>query len=166
MSEEKKKEISGVQIDEVVSQNPKTRIKSYLRLILLFLVLFGVLFIVGSFVPEFLVLFVFLLLMSAPVILLMRNKVVGILPDFIGNSLLEIDNRSEDEKKPNYSVSLYYKQVLSIVFSVLLFAGGINYLRQFIKQYTEKKSIMKFLASFICLTLAGLTALELENLKN
>ena len=91
MSEEKKKEISGVQIDEIVSQNPKTRIKSYLRLILLFLVLFGVLFIVGSFVPEFLVLFVFLLLMSAPVILLMRNKVVGILPDFIGNSLLEID---------------------------------------------------------------------------
>lgn len=166
MSEEKKKEISGVQIDEVVSQNPKTRIKSYLRLILLFLVLFGVLFIVGSFVPEFLVLFVFLLLMSAPVILLMRNKVVGILPDFIGNSLLEIDNRSEEEKKPNYSVSLYYKQALSIVFSVLLFAGGINYLRQFIKQYTEKKSIMKFLASFICLTLAGLTALELENLNN
>ena len=56
MSEEKKKEISGVQIDEIVSQNPKTRIKSYLRLILLFLVLFGVLFIVGSFIPEFLVL--------------------------------------------------------------------------------------------------------------
>jgi len=166
MSEEKKKEISGVQIDEVVSQNPKTRIKSYLRLILLFLVLFGVLFIVGSFVPEFLVLFVFLLLMSAPVILLMRNKVAGILPDFIGNSLLEIDNRNEDEKKPSYSVSLYYKQVLSIIFSVLLFAGGINYLKQFIKQYTEKKSIMKFLASFICLTLGGLTALELENLNN
>ena len=164
MSEEKKKEISGVQIDEIVSQNPKTRIKSYLRLILLFLVLFGVLFIVGSFVPEFLVLFVFLLLMSAPVIILLRNRISGILPDFISNSLMEIDNRNEEEKKQNYNVSLYYKQVLSIIFSFLLFVGGINYLRQFIKQYTEKKSIIKFLASFVCITLGGLTALELENL--
>ena len=164
MSEEKKKEISGVQIDEIVSQNPKTRIKSYLRLILLFLVLFGVLFIVGSFVPEFLVLFVFLLLMSAPIIILLRKKISGILPNFISNSLMEIDNRNEEEKKQNYSVSLYYKQVLSIIFWFLLFAGGINYLKQFIKQYTEKKSIMKFLASFVCITLGGLTALELENL--
>ena len=45
MSDEKKEEISGVQINEVVSQNPTTRVKSYLRLILLFIVLFGVLFV-------------------------------------------------------------------------------------------------------------------------
>ena len=52
MSSENKQEISGVQVNEIVSQNPQTRIKSYIRLILLFLVLFGVLFIVGSIVGQ------------------------------------------------------------------------------------------------------------------
>ena len=164
MSDEKKEEISGVQINEVVSQNPTTRVKSYLRLILLFIVLFGVLFVVGSIVPEFLVLLVFLLLLSAPVIILLRKRLVGILPDFIGNSLLEIDERNEEEKNDTYSVSLYYKQVLSIIFAILLIAGSINYLKQFIKNYTEKKSITKFLGSFICLTIGGMVILELEKL--
>ena len=164
MSDEKKEEISGVQINEVVSQNPKTRVKSYLRLILLFIVIFGVLFVVGSIVPEFLVLLVFLLLLSAPVIILLRKRLVGILPDFIGNSLLEIDERNEEENNNTYSVSLYYKQVLSIIFAILLIAGSINYLKQFIKKYTEKKSITKFLGSFICLTIGGLVILELEKL--
>ena len=164
MSQEKKKEISGVQVNEIVAQNPKTRIKSYLRLVLLLLVLFGVLFIVGSIVPEFLVLFVFLLLMSAPVIILLRNKLIGILPDFIGSSLMEIDNRNEEEKRGNYSISLFYKQVLVIILVILKIAGSVNYLKQFIKEYTEKKSIMKFLGSFICIVIGGLATLEIEKL--
>ena len=163
MSSENKQEISGVQVNEIVSQNPQTRIKSYIRLILLFLVLFGVLFIVGSVVPEFLVLIVFLLLMSAPVIILLRNRLVGILPDFIGNSLLEIDKSNEEETQ-SYSVSKYYKQIISIIFIILLIIGSVNYLKQFINKYTERKAITKFLGSFICLIIGGITILELENL--
>ena len=72
--------------------------------------------------------------------------------------------RNEEEKNDTYSVSLYYKQVLSIILAILLIAGSINYLKQFIKKYTEKKSITKFLGSFICLTIGGIVILELENL--
>lgn len=161
---ERKDEISAVQMNAVIKEEPKTKVKSYLTLIILILLLVGLVFFMGTIVPEFFVLLVFLLVIGLPVIILIRKKIYNILPTVIKDSLIEIDNTQENNSNKNYSVSLFWKQVLMFVFIVLLIIGSLNYLKKFKNKLEEKKSITKFLGSYVCAVIAGVTLLELENL--
>ena len=161
---ERKDEISAVQINAVIKEEPKTKVKSYLTLIILILLLVGLVFFMGTIVPEFFVLLVFLLVIGLPVIILIRKKIYNILPTVIKDSLIEIDNTQENNSNKNYSVSLFWKQVLMFIFIVLLIIGSLNYLKKFKNKLEEKKSITKFLGSYVCAVIAGVTLLELENL--
>ena len=161
---ERKDEISAVQMNAVIKEEPKTKVKSYLTLIILILLLVGLVFFMGTIVPEFFVLLVFLLVIGLPVIILIRKKIYNILPTVIKDSLIEIDNTQENNSNKNYSVSLFWKQVLMFIFIVLLIIGSLNYLKKFKNKLEEKKSITKFLGSYVCAVIAGVTLLELENL--
>ena len=163
MSEEKKEEISNAEMKVIVKDNPKYRIKSMLTIIVLVLILVGVIFFMGTIIPEFFVFILFLLILSLPIILLLRQKIYDFVPVFIKNSLLEIDDSDKVEKKP-INISRKYKQILALVFVSLLFIGSINYLKKFHKNLAERKSITKFLGSFVCIVLAGITLLDIENI--
>ena len=67
-------------------------------------------------------------------------------------------------KFENFNISKKYKQILTLIFVSLLFIGSINYLRKFSKKIGEKKSITKFLGSFVCILIAGITLLDIENI--
>ena len=164
MGSEKKEEISAVQMNTIVKENPKTKVKSYLTLIILILVMIGLVFFMGTIIPEFFVLIIFLLVLGLPVIILLRKKLYNILPNVIKDSLVEIDNRKEDDTKKTYSVSLYWKQVLLFIFIILLIIGSIDYLKKFKNKLAEKESYTKFLGSYICVVIAGVALFEIENL--
>ena len=56
-------------------------------------------YISSRYLPEFFVLIVFLLILSMPVIILLRKKLYGIVPDFVKDSFLEIDQQIENKNK-------------------------------------------------------------------
>tara|TARA_B100000886_G_scaffold314471_1_gene251772 strand:+ start:13 stop:504 length:492 start_codon:yes stop_codon:yes gene_type:complete len=163
MSEEKKEEISNAEMKVIVKENPQYRIKSILTIIVLVLILVGVIFFMGTILPEFFVFIIFLLILSLPILLLLRQKIYDFVPTFIKDSLLEIDDSDKVEKKPT-SISRKYKQILALVFVTLLFIGSGNYLNKFRINIGERKSITKFLGSFVCIVLAGITLLDIENI--
>ena len=164
MSSEKKEEISNAEMKVIVKDNPKYKIKSVLTIIVLLLILIGVIIFMGSIIPEFFVFIIFLLILSLPIILLLRQKIYDFVPTFIKNSLLEIDHSDGEENTENFNISKKYKQILTLIFVSLLFIGSINYLRKFSKKIGEKKSITKFLGSFVCILIAGITLLDIENI--
>ena len=163
MSSEKKKEISHAQMEVIIKENPKYKIKSTLTMIVLLLIFIGIIFFMGTIIPEFFVFIIFLLILSLPVIMLLRQKIYDFVPLFIKNSLLEIDNVEEGNTQ-HINVSKKYKQFLAIFFVLLLFIGSISYLTKFNNEFEEIKSITKFLGSFVCIIIAGITLLELENI--
>lgn len=164
MTNEKKEEINNEQMIAVVRQNPKYKIKSMLTFILLILIIIGIIIFMGTIIPEFFVFIIFLIVFSLPVIILLRKRIYDIVPSFIKNSLLEIDQRDEENVTQNFSISKKYKQILVLVFCSILFIGSLNYLKKFNKQIAERKSITKFLGSFVCIIIAGISMLEIENI--
>jgi hypothetical protein len=164
MSSEKKEEISNSQMEVIVKDNPKYKIKSTLTLIVFILIIVGIIFFMGTVIPEFFVFIIFLFILSLPIILILRQKIYNIVPNFIKNSLVEIDKRDENQKNQTVSISKKYKQILVIIFVTLLFIGSIIYLRKFIKKLEEKKSITKLLGSLVCIIIAGITMLDIENI--
>ena len=163
MSGEIKKEISNAQMQVIITDNPKYKIKSMLTIIVLLLIFIGIIFFMGTVVPEFFVFIIFILILSLPVIILLRQNLYGIIPSFIKTSLLEID-KVEEGTTQNFNVSKKYKQILALIFILLLFIGSINYLTQFNSKLEEKKSITKFIGSFICIIIAGITLLDIEQI--
>ena len=115
MSIEKKKEISHAQMEVIIKENPKYKIKSTLTMIVLLLLFIGIIFFMGTIIPEFFVFIIFLLILSLPVIMLLRQKIYDFVPLFIKTSLLEIDNVEEGNTQ-HINVSKKYKQFLAIFF--------------------------------------------------
>lgn len=163
MNNEKREEINSVKMNTIVSENPKYKIKSTLTLVILILVAVGLIFFAGTIMPEFFVFIMFLLILSLPIIILLRKKIYNIVPNIIKESLVEID-QSDSEKKKNesFKISTFYKQVIRLIFVFLLFLGSLHYLKKFNKEMAEKKSILKFLGSFICLLIGGVTILDMD----
>ena len=163
MSNEKKEEISNAEMKVIVKDNPKYRIKSMLTIIVLVLIVVGIIIFMGTIIPEVFVFIIFLFILSLPIILLLRQKIYDFVPIFIKDSLLEIDD-SEEGTTETISISRKYKQILVLIFVGLLFIGSLNYLNKFNKNLAEKSSITKFLGSFVCIVIAGITLLDLENI--
>ena len=163
MSEEKKEEISNAEMKVIVKENPQYRIKSMLTIIVLVLIIVAIIFFMGTILPEVFVFIISLFILSLPIILLLRQKIYDFVPTFFKDSLLEIDDTGDKKEEP-VSISRKYKQVLALIFVSLLFIQSIRYLNNFKKNLGEKKSISKFLGSFVCILLAGITLLDLENI--
>lgn len=165
MNNEKKEEITDVQINSIQSSTKEYKIKSIFKFSLLIIVLLAIIMIMGRYLPEFFVLIVFLLILSMPVIILLRKKLYGIVPDFVKDSFLEIDQQIENKnkQKKNY-VTRFYKQIVLIIFVFFLFAGGLYNLLAFNREFENKKSITKFLGAFVCIVISGIAATELSNI--
>ena len=163
-SEEKNEELSEIQIQEYKRTNTNTVIKSYTIMSVLILLFIGILFFIGSVTPEFFVFLVFITVMSIPVIIIFRKKLYNILPVFVKNSLLEIDDREDNENTSGYSISNYWTQVLKIIFVLLLCINSVIFLNKFRKNYGEIKSIKKMFSSLLLIIIAGIVVTELDNI--
>ena len=96
------KELEDVKVESYKRQS-KYRIKSYVTFLIIIAIIFLVLLFLGSFGNDLFGLIVFLAIFTIPVLLVFRNKLPNVLPDFITNSLFEVD-KSEDTQ-PVYNVS-------------------------------------------------------------
>ena len=77
-----------------------------------------------------------------PVLLLFRNKIPSIMPDFIADSVYEIDNRPETQLAP-YQISQKNKEYAMIFSIVVLIIGSIVLIADYRKNIGDKMCFLK-----------------------
>ena len=154
--------MSDIEISETFTLSNNYKIKSYTLMVILLLLILGVLFMVGQFGPDFFALLIFLIIMFIPVILLLKDKLIPILPKLISDNLLEIDHKEPEVNKINYSVSKYIKELgLYIMISVMLI-GSLVFLKTGNDNIDNQSSIYKILGSLVCIIIGGIILLEVD----
>ena len=119
-----KTSLHDLKIDTIRKGSVKYRIKSYIYFMLLLLIVFIVFILLGGIGNDFFGLIIFLIVMLMPVLLLFRNKIPSIMPDFIADSVYEIDNRPETQLAP-YQISQKNKEYAMIFSIVVLIIGSV-----------------------------------------
>ena len=159
--------MSDIEISQELRKNPSYRIKSYTMFFVCLLLIFGTVFMIGTFGPDFFAFLVFIIIFLIPVLLLFKNKFIHILPSFIGDSLLDIDHENKPKRKIKFSVSQYTKEVgLYIMIGILLIGAGLllNDGYKTIDQEEHIESLKKIMGSFVCVTIAGILILEMDDI--
>jgi len=157
--------MSDITINETLKKNPEYRIKSYTMTLLLIVIIIGFVLLVGAFGPDFFAILIFLIIMAIPVILLLRNKLINVLPSFLSNNLLEIDHRDKQKNYVNYNTSKYTKQVGLYIMIVFMLIGAGLFLKKGNSEIEEWKSLYKILGGLICLIIGGSILLEIDYIK-
>ena len=154
--------MSDIEISEnsVLSQNYK--IKSYTLMAVLMLLVLGVLFMVGQFGPDFFALLIFLVIMFVPVILLLKDRLIPILPSLISDNLLEIDHSNKEKNNINFNTSKYTKELGLYIMIVVFLIGSVVFLKKGYKNIDTYKSIYKILGSLVCTIMGGIILLEVD----
>jgi hypothetical protein len=147
--------LNDLKIDTIRKGTVKYRIKSYIYFMLLLLIVFIVFILLGGIGNDFFGLIIFLIVMLMPVLLLFRNKMPSVLPDFIANSVYEIDNRPETELAP-YQISQRNKEYAMIFSIVILIIGSIVLIADYRNNIGDKMCIFKIMGSVICLIVSGI----------
>jgi hypothetical protein len=158
--------MSDIQLSDTIKQEPKYRIKSYTMVVVLIAIIIGFLLAVGRFGPDFFAILIFFVIMLIPVILLLRNKLVNILPTIISDNLLEIDHTEEKQYAVKFNPSRYTKQVGMYIMIVILLIGSLFFLKKSKDGLKDdkggKKIIYKILGGLVCTTIAGVILLEID----
>jgi cytochrome bd-type quinol oxidase subunit 2 len=159
-------EIENEQINAVRSNSDNYKIKSYMIFIILILVVLLVILFLGRLGNDVFALFTFLLIFLIPVLVLFRNKLPGILPKFLKDSLVEIDDRT-GYVPPVYSFDKKTKEngylfgiVVLLIASVLIIADYRNKMEDGMTAYRIFVSVICLI--FAALMLTNLTGEELE----
>ena len=105
--------IENIKINSVRSATDTYRIKSYVVFIIILAIILLFLIFLGRFGNDIFGLLVFLIVFIIPAIILLRNRIPSLIPDFISNSLVEVDN-SQNVGQPVYSVSQRTKEIAYI----------------------------------------------------
>ena len=150
-----KTSLHDLKIDTIRKGSVKYRIKSYIYFMLLLLIVFIVFILLGGIGNDFFGLIIFLIVMLMPVLLLFRNKIPSIIPDFIADSVYEIDNRPETQLAP-YQISQKNKEYAMIFSIVVLIIGSVVLIADYRKNIGDKMCFFKIAASVICLIVAGI----------
>jgi Ni,Fe-hydrogenase I cytochrome b subunit len=157
--------MSDISINETLKQNPEYRIKSYTMTIVLIVIVIGFILLVGAFGPDFFAILIFLIIMAIPVILLLRNKLINILPSFLSNNLLEIDHGDKQKQTVKYNPSKYTKQVGLYIMIVFMLIGSGLFLKKGNSEIEEWESLYKILGGLICLIIGGSILLEIDYIE-
>lgn len=158
--------MSDLQLSETIKQDPEYKIKSYTMVVVLVTIIIGFLLTIGRFGPDFFAILVFFVIMLIPVILLLRNKLVNVLPKIISDNLLEIDHSEEKKNLVKFNPSRYTKQLGMYIMIVILLIGSIFFLKKSMDGLKDnkigEKIIYKILGSLICTVIAGIILLEID----
>ena len=147
------KKLEDVKVESYKRQSKSYKIKSYVMFLIIIAIIFLFLLFLGSFGNDLFGLIVFLSIFTIPVILIFRNKLPNVLPDFITNSLFEIDNSKDTQ--PVYNVSTRTKEMANLFGVVVLLIGSIVLIINYRKQIEDPMSFYKIMGSMICLVFAG-----------
>jgi len=147
--------IENIKIDSVRKGSESYRIKSYVVFLIVFAVILMFLIFLGRIGNDVFGLLVFLIIFIIPVIILFRNKIPNLLPEFVSNSLYEIDNELE-KGQPVYSVSQQTKEQSYLFGFVILIIGALVLIADYRKKIEDKMSVYKILGSLVCLIFAGI----------
>jgi len=180
--------MSNIKISETMKDESDYRIKSYTLLVILIAIIIGCLFMVGRLGPDFFAIIAFLVIMSFPILIIFRKKIVNILPNIISDNLFEVNHDEEPKNNINYNVSKLMKQIgLYVIISILLI-GSIFFINKgykiishsdvkksnvnvkdfkklFSDDYMTKeypKAIYKILGALLFTTISGIIILEID----
>lgn len=154
---------SNISLIESSKRSPKMKFKSYISVAVLVLIILLFIFMLGRIGPDFFAMLIFLLILSFPLLVLLRHKLVGFLPKTISDNLLEIDSDLDESETRKFSVSLYTKQAGMYIIVVALCIQAIVLLNNARKNIPQKDSIYKLLGSAASLIVAGIITLEVSN---
>ena len=154
---------SNITLIESNKKSPKMKFKSTLSMAMLILIVLLFIFMLGKIGPDFFAMLIFLLILSFPVLILLRHKLVGFLPKAISDNLLEIDSDLDESENRKFSITLYTKQAGMYFIVVALCIQSIILLNNARKNIPQKDTIYKLLGSAASLIIAGIVTLEVSN---
>jgi len=158
-------ELNDITMDSYIRKSPGKRFKSYTIGVIFTLIIIGCIFFIGTIGSDFFALLIFLLIISIPILILFRKKLLNILPDFLSSSLLEIDNEEKNESlNPKFSISKWVKEAGIYITIVLLVITSIILLIDFRKKLNEKKTLYKILGGLLCVVFSGMLLLDIEEI--
>ena len=147
--------LDNIKIDTIRKGTSKYKIKSYVYFIITIALLLLVFVFLGGIGNDFFGLMLFLMMMILPVLMLFRNKLPSVMPEFLSNSLFEIDYSAEQSISP-YSISLRNQQYGKIFSIVVLILGAIVLIADYRKKIGDKMVFFKIMGSLLCLIIAGI----------
>ena len=147
--------LDNIKIDTIRKRTHKYKIKSYIYFIIVIALLLLVFVFLGGIGNDFFGLMIFLIMMILPVLMLFRNKLPSVMPEFLANSLFEIDYSSEQSLSP-YSISLRNQQYAKLFSIIVLIIGGIVLIADYRQKIGDKMSFYKIMGSLGCLIMAGI----------
>lgn len=145
--------IEDVKINSIRRDTNNYRIKSYVIFIIMIGIIALVLLFLGSFGNDLFGLLIFLLLFIIPVIILFRNQIPSMLPDFIAESVFEIDNKPKGD--PVYNISKVHTEYAMIFGLFILLVGAIFLIIDYRKKLEDPMSVYKIYGSVICCVFSG-----------
>jgi len=181
--------MSDIKIASSLKDNEIYRIKSYTILFVVILIVVGCLLMVGKLGPDFFAIILFLFIMMIPIILIFKDKLIDILPDFVSDNLFEVDN-TNDTAKIEYNLSKMMTQIGLYASIIILCIGSGFFLykghtiisdekvksaninvrdlkKPFTDEYMTKeypKALYKILGSLFFITVSGIIILEIDNI--
>ena len=147
--------LDNIKIDTIRKGTHKYKIKSYVYFIIVIALLLLVFVFLGGIGNDFFGLMIFLIMMLLPVLMLFRNKLPSVMPEFLANSLFEIDYSAEQSVSP-YSISLRNQQYAKLFSIVVLIIGAIVLIADYRKKLGDKMVFYKIMGSLACLIMAGI----------
>ena len=157
MTSNDKTDYQNVKIETIRKGTPKYKIKSYVIFIILLALFVLVFMVLGQLGNDFMGLMIFLILMIVPVLVIFRNQLPNILPDFISDSLLEIDHKqNKGSSIEAYDIDIKQIQQAKIAGVCILVLASIVLIADYRKKIGDKMSIYKIMASLLCLIIAAI----------
>jgi hypothetical protein len=147
--------LDNIKIDTIRKGTQKYKIKSFVYFIIVIALLLLVFVFLGGIGNDFFGLMIFLIMMILPVLMLFRNKLPSVMPEFLANSLFEIDYSAEQSLSP-YSISLRNQQYAKLFSIVVLIIGAIVLIADYRKKLGDKMVFYKIMGSLVCLIMAGI----------
>ena len=154
--------MSDIKISSNLRQNSRYKIKSYTFVTIFILLIIGLLLLIGNFGPDLFALLIFFAIMSIPMLLLFRNKLIGLLPSAIADSLIEIDHQEEAKRKLTFNMTRYMRELGLYIMAAIFLIGSCIFIYKANKEITNKKNIIKIIGGLICASIAGVIILEIE----
>ena len=156
---------SNITLIESSKKSPKMKFKSNVSVVVIILIVVLFVFMLGKIGGDFFAIIVFLFVISIPVLILLRHKLVGLLPKPFVDNLLEIDADLDESKNRKYSISLHTKQAGMYIIVAALCIQSIILLNNAKKNLSKKDTVYKILGSAASLIIAGVIILEVSSLS-
>ena len=157
--------IEDVKINAIRKTTENYRIKSYVVFIIIISIIALVLLFLGSFGNDVFGILIFSLIFIIPAVVLFRNRIPNLLPEFIKESVYEIDE--EVDRAPSYNISKLHTEYAMIFGLIVLIVGAIFLIIDARNKIEDPMTVYKIFGSVICCIFGGfmLTKLTGEELS-